>query len=63
MILFIDETGFNNNLTPIYMYVDGYSLIGKTCQSKCSAKSKRISVLAAMTKDELLGFQMAVDKE
>ena len=52
LILFIDETGFNNNLTPIY----GYLLIGKKCQSRCSEES--ISVLTAITKDELLRFQM-----
>ena len=37
LIIFEDETGFNNNLTPIY----GYSLIGKRCHATCPYKSSK----------------------
>ena len=54
LVIFIDETGFNNNLTPIFWYY----LLRKKCCTTIPPKSKKISVIAACTSEKLLAFQM-----
>jgi len=53
-MIFIDETGFNQTLMPFY----GYSKIGETCWIKTIAKTQNFSVIAAITKNKILGFQI-----
>jgi len=53
-LIFLDETGFNQTLIPFY----GYSKIGEKCLTKTSAKTENYSVVAAITKSKILGFQI-----
>ena len=53
-IIFIDETGFNQALTPLY----GYAKIGEKCWIKTTGQGDNYSVLAAITKSKVLGFQI-----
>lgn len=52
--IYIDETGFNNLLLPIY----GYYKKGHPWILKTHAQIKNLSVVAAITEDEILGFQI-----
>ena len=53
-LIFLDETGFNQTLIPFY----GYSKIGEKCLTKTSTKTENYSVVAAITKSKILGFQI-----
>lgn len=53
-IIFIDETGFNQSLVPLY----GYSKVGEKCWVKTNAKTQNYTVLAAITRTQVLGFQI-----
>ena len=53
-IIFIDETGFNQSLTPLY----GYAKLGEKCWINTTGKRDNYSVLAAITKSNVLGFQI-----
>ncbi len=52
--IFIDETGFNQSLSPVY----GYSKIGEKCAITSKFKTQNYSVVAAITKSKILGFQI-----
>ena len=52
--IYVDETGFNSALMPIY----GYSQIGKRCYYKGKPKGSNYSVVAAITQDEFMGFKI-----
>ena len=51
--VYLDETGFNNNLIPIY----NYSKKGEKAFCLCPKQSKNISVLAAISSSGLIGYQ------
>ena len=53
-LIFIDESGFNNSLAPLY----GYSKIGQKCFVAAKSKSVNYSVIAAVAKEKMLGFQI-----
>ncbi len=53
-LIFIDETGFNQSLAPIY----GYSKVGQKCMITSGLKTQNYSVIAAITKSKVLGFQI-----
>lgn len=53
-IIFIDETGFNQTLVPLY----GYAKIGEKCWIKTNLKTENYSVVAAITKTKVIGFQI-----
>lgn len=53
-IIFIDEVGFNINMTPLY----GYAKKGDRCSTISPFKSTNYSVIAAMSCNGLLGFQI-----
>ncbi len=53
-IVFIDEVGFNQNLTPLYEYAES----GKRCSVVSSFKSNNFLVIAATTSQELLCLQI-----
>lgn len=50
--VFLDETGFNNFVIPIF----GYSQVGKRLVYPVKPKSCNYSVLAAITKDGIIGY-------
>lgn len=52
--IFLDETGFHSAMMPIY----GYSKIGKRCYYLGKPKGYHYSVIAAVTKDRLLGLKI-----
>ena len=54
--IFIDETGFNQSLIPTY----GYFKVGERCTYGTYAKGKSFSVITAITKGQILGFQIFV---
>ncbi len=52
--IFIDETGFQNSMTPAYSYTkNGESL----CQNSGVVKNETITVILAITSDTLIGYQ------
>ena len=53
-IIYIDETGFNQQMTPLY----GYSKIGERCLVTTGLKGQNYSVIAAITKSKILGYQI-----
>ena len=53
-IIFIDETGFNQQMVPLY----GYSKIGESCFVSANLKSQNYSVVAAITKSKIIGYQI-----
>jgi hypothetical protein len=53
-MIFIDESGFNNHVIPIF----GYAKKGRKCVVEVHPKTSNISVLAAITQSCLLGFQI-----
>jgi len=52
-IIYIDETGFNTHIQKLY----GYSKNKQPCFRKINAKTKNISVIAAITDEKILGYQ------
>lgn len=52
--IYIDETGFNNHIIPIF----GYSPKGKRFPYKVSTKCPNISVLAAFTDEGIIAYQL-----
>ncbi len=52
--IYIDESGFNTTTRPLY----GYAQNSKPCVYKVGRKGKNISLLAAMTEKEVLGYQI-----
>lgn len=52
--IFLDETGFNNYLRPYY----GYAHKKEHCIYKVGDKTKNFSVLAAISEDKILGYQI-----
>ena len=53
-VIYIDEVSFNQDLVPIY----GYSQIGKPAFSTKRVKGQNHSVVAAVTRNRFLGFQI-----
>ncbi len=53
-IIYIDETGFNQSSIPFY----GYSKVGKKCLAVSSPKSENYTVISAITKGRILGYQV-----
>ena len=53
-IIFIDETGFNQQMIPLY----GYSKIGERCLVSANFRSQNYTVIAAITKSRILGYQI-----
>ena len=53
-VIYIDEVEFNQEILPIF----GYSQIGKKASAKKRPKSENYSVVAAITKNYPLGFQI-----
>jgi len=54
LIIFIDETGFNQHVVPIC----GYSKKGKKFTLQCPPKGTNHSVIAAVTKEKILCYQI-----
>ena len=54
IIIFIDETGFNQQMIPQY----GYSKIGEKCLISADLRSQNYSVIAAITKLKIVGYQI-----
>jgi len=52
--VFIDECTFKTRLRPIY----GYSRIGKSCYVEGPVIGDKINLLAAVTKEKIIGFQL-----
>jgi len=52
--IYLDETGFNNILIPIY----GYSKKGEPVSYSGQPKCSNHSVLAALTDEGILGYQI-----
>ena len=52
--IFIDETSFNKNLSPLY----GYAKKGSKCIIKTPPKGENYSLIAAMTANKMLAFQI-----
>ncbi len=53
-IIFIDETGFNQSMISFY----GYSKVGEKCLTMSSPKSENYTVISAITKGKILGYQL-----
>lgn len=53
-IIFLDETGFNQSMVPIY----GYSKIGKRAYFKTRPQEENYSVVAAISENKLMGFMI-----
>ncbi len=52
--IFIDETGFNQSLVPVY----GYTKKGQPCKSPGPLKGQNYSVIAAITRGRIIGYQI-----
>jgi len=52
IIVYIDESALNESLIPLY----GYSKKGEPFIVQYPPKSERISLIAAITKNEIIGF-------
>jgi len=52
--IFIDESGFNASLSPLY----GYSRVGQRCLISSKPDTENYSVIAAITQEKILGYQV-----
>jgi len=53
-VIFLDETGFTQGLRPLY----GYSKVGQPCLIGSEANFQNYSVITAITKEKIIGFQV-----
>ena len=52
-MIFVDETDFNKNMTPLY----GYAKVGEECYVKSDPKSANYTAISAITKSKVIGYQ------
>jgi len=53
-VIYLDETGFNQSQIPFY----GYSKKGERCEINSKPKTANLTVISAITKEKVLGYQM-----